>query len=201
MNISSRLIAPTASCAMMLLTGCVHVQSHPKSWEPPGNAGDPSDCPSITGSYDNYGTDPKGAPTNLAQLLSHSIKHDPSASRERNQLFRELGQVYRVDLKLTADGALSVKAVTGAGDRSWWFEKAKGQFKCHNGVLSLTQAGDGSGDNVAAFESSTLDLFLVGGDLVTHRHGGSAGVILLVPFVAYEGTWARFHKVSAASTP
>ena len=76
--------------------------------------------------------------------------------------------------------------------KTWSFERVKGQFKCEKGMLTLHQSGDGSGDNVAAYESATMDLYLLDKDLVVHRHGGSAGVMLLIPAAFYESLWAKF---------
>lgn len=181
-----------ACFALLSIAGCVHIQRHPKTWDPPSPELGPGVCPPISGVYENLGVDTKGVQANLAQLISYSIRHDPSGAQERNRTWKELKTVRSVELKMSDDGVLTVTAISNEGIKTWSFASKMGQFNCEKGVLRLHQSGDGSGDNVVAYESATLDLFRVDNDLVVHKHGGSAGVMLLIPAAFYESTWARF---------
>lgn len=178
--------------ALCLLCGCVHLQRHPETWNPPTQVTSQIGCPPISGVYENLGRDPKGKPVNLAQLLSYTIKHDPNTEKEINRNWDGLKTVSQIELSTSTDGVFTVTARGTGFVKAWSFEGAKGQYKCEKGILTLHQNGDGSGVNVAAYESSTMDLYLVDKDLVVHRHGGSAGVVLLIPAAYYESTWARF---------
>jgi len=189
-----KLFGKTIAILVMGLAciGCIHAQRHPKTWDPPVFEMGSSPCPALNGIYENMGVDPKGGAVNLARLLNYSIRHDPAGARERNRFYDELGNVSSVKLELSGDGVLLVRVGLGAGEKDWSFSQAKGQLLCKGGILSIQQRGDGIGDNVVAYESATLDLFRVNNDLIVHKHGGSAGVMLLVPMAGYESTWGRF---------
>lgn len=50
-----------------------------------------------------------------------------------------------------------------------------------------------SGDNVAAYGSGAKDIYVTERHLVINSHGGTAGIILLIPAAAYGSDWARFE--------
>lgn len=58
----------------LCLVGCVHIQQHPKSWDPPLNESGQGVCIAISGTYENIGVDPKGGTVNLAQYKAGRLK-------------------------------------------------------------------------------------------------------------------------------
>ncbi len=177
---------------LSVICSCVHFQRHPDSWNPNQQDANQSGCPQISGLYENIGKDPKGNRVVLANILNYNINHDPTKHREWESTWKELGEAQSVELTLSGDDILTVTATGEGASKTWSFERSKGQFKCEKGMLMLHQRGNGSGDNMVAYESSTIDLIHVNNALVVHRHGGSAGVMLLIPAAGYDSTWARF---------
>jgi hypothetical protein len=176
----------------VIFSGCVHIESHPKSWNPDSSSADSITCPPISGVFDNHGENPKGESVNLAQWLNLKISHNPKTANADNDLFRELSMADSVALQLSDDGVLNITAEGGGESNRWSFQKSKGQLKCKGGSLLIHLSGDGSGDGVAAYASVTLELRRVGGDLIVNKHGGSGGVMLLIPAFGYESAWGRF---------
>ena len=182
---------------MLFSLGCIHVQKHPKTWDNV-DFGIRHDVYSrISGKYENIGLDPKGIRVNLARLIAYSIRHDPSSAQERNAEWNELEKINYVEFKIYNDGVLAIAFHANGNVKTLIYDRKKGQYNYLNGMVRLHQGGDGSGDNIIAYESATLDLFMVGNDLVVHRHGGSAGIMLLVPVVVYDSSWARFTRVAS----
>jgi hypothetical protein len=142
--------------------------------------------------FANVGESPKGTPVKLATWLNLNIDHSPKHANENNSLSKELSHVTKVDLNFSENGVLTITANGEGIHRKWSFEKSKGQLKCKNGILKIHLSGDGSGDNVAAYESDTLELQMVGNDLVVNKRESSAGIILLIPFWGGESLWGRF---------
>ena len=105
----------------------------------------------------------------LALTLTRSLGANPQKAEERNKTNKELLHASLVRLSLDAD-LLTLAVSTDQGERHWAFERAKGQFSCKGGILSLKHRGDDSGDNVAAIGWLTIDLFIVGNDLMVHTH-------------------------------
>jgi hypothetical protein len=201
-TISRRLIFPALG-ALALLNAClVNTQPRPESWAMPPVV-DGSIFPPISGVYENQGVDAKGKPVSLAILLTHRIKNDQRPYIDRYETGYGHGEILqaacRVDLDLPENGDIDIRAVTGAGVRSWRLEQAKDQFKRINGMVRIDQGGNINDQQAVYHENLTLDLYRLGNDLIAHRYGKAIGVMFLIPAGTIEDTWARFHALETVS--
>ena len=177
----------------LLLSACVHVEQYPASWGQTTTSTRPDDCPLINGAYDNNGEKPDGTVVYFATWLKPTKSSQSSEERlSRQKMWDDLFGAKTVRLDLTNEVLLTVTASGDNINRQWSYDKLKREFTCHNGVLSVAQGGDMSGDNVAAFGSGAIDLYRTEGHLAVNSHGFTAGVMLLIPAAAYGSDWARF---------
>jgi hypothetical protein len=93
----------------------------------------------------------------------------------------DLFEAQTVDLELSKNEILTVRAIGHKTAHQWSYEKSKGEFSCKEGMLSLPKGGNMSGDNVASFGSGADDLYVTDSHLIINSHGGTAGIILLIP--------------------
>lgn len=168
--------------AMCFLSACVYIEKYPQSWAQIKPDPQPQACPSITGAYVNKGQTKNGNQVFLASLLR--------PDKEFSQYFNI---AETVELTLANNDSLAVKIIGKDFYGLWSFERSKGQFKCSHGTLIIPQNGDMSGANVEMFGLGALDLYRVENQLIVNSHGGTAGIVLLIPVAGYGSDWARFQ--------
>ncbi|OUR65555.1 hypothetical protein A9Q79_00735 [Methylophaga sp. 42_25_T18] len=178
----------TAISFVFPLTGCVHIESPPESWGEIQSNVEASGCNNISGKYSNAGTKPNGNKVYLATWLEPKLKK--KNPKEERRFLADLFAAKTVELKLTENEYLTVstRGYGISGNRSWTMRKTK----CIEGVLTIQDDGDISGDNVAAVGLGSITIYRSEKHLVVNSHGFAGGIILLIPFVGYGSDWARF---------
>ena len=179
---------------LVFVCGCVQIEKYPDSWgsiEPDILA---PECSLIKNSYYNRGKKPDGTAVYLAVWLAPETNAKTQEERtEQTRVMDDLFKAKIVELELIDNNILKVRAKGTDIYHQWSFDKEKKQLECKNGILSVLQKGDRSGDNVVAFSSGASDLYFSENNLSVNSHGGVVGITLLIPYTAYGSNWARFE--------
>ena len=188
-----RLASPLVASVAICISACVHIEHPPASWGDPTPQTLNDNCASFSASYSNKGNSSDGAVGTLSTWLF------PRSSTTRG-IDKDLFGAQTVTLEF--EGALLTVKTFGAmgAYHQWSFDKSKHEFACLNGVLRISQGGDKSGQNIAAVGTDAIDLYRTPGDLIVNRHGGSAGVALMIPIADYNSIWARFPVQATSAT-
>ena len=170
----------------MCVTACMDVQQPPASWGNITPAVRSEDCAFIGATYSNHGESSDG----LEALLTTWLYPRNAPTRG---IDKDLIGAQTVTLEL--DGALLTVKINGpeGAYHQWSFDKSKHEFGCRNGVLSISQGGDLSGQNVAAVGTDAIDLYRTQSELFINGHGSSAGIALMIPTAQHWSGWGRFH--------
>jgi hypothetical protein len=126
-----------------IVTACVHVEHPPASWGNITPATTSDDCVSFRATYSNRGKKPDGSLVLLATWLYP--KNAPTRGIDKDLIGAQT-------VTLELDNALLTVTMNGPGGafHRWSFDKSKREIACRNGVLSVSQGGDLSGQNIAA---------------------------------------------------
>ena len=172
--------------------GCISLHRYPTAWPPITSTSQPTEVQGFSATYSILGEDDKGKPANLGKYLLLQIDHNPQHSSQFRAVDDDLEKAHSILLTYTKDEMLKIVAEGNGVHREWSFERARGGLKVEGGAIKVWRSGDGSGDNVAAFESKSIKLYRVGDELIIQQRNSSAGVVLLIPAGGYSITWARF---------
>jgi hypothetical protein len=172
--------------AAICVTACMDVQHPPASWGNITPAVQAEDCASLAATYGNHGERSDG----LAVLLTGWLFPRNAPTRG---IDKDLIGAQTVTLEL--DGALLTVKINGpeGAYHQWSYDKSKHEFGCRNGVLSIFQGGDLSGQNIAALGADSIDLYRTQGELFVNAHGSSAGIALMIPMAQHWSGWGRFQ--------
>ena len=193
--LSARLIVWAFAC-LTCLGGCA-VAPYPESW--PGPVTTPlSQCPDLTGSYENFGLWDDGDRIILAGLFFPLGKNEPL---QKNY---ELSAVSHVTLEHQSNNDLVVRAWVG-DEQLMERQLPASQLPCREGRIVFHDPSWGL-DGVAPFlpvaYHSSVDrlLFLASdGSLVMQNNEFTAGAVIVIPVAAKAEYWFRFLRVSPGS--
>jgi hypothetical protein len=167
----------------LLCAGCVSIESYPKSWDSL-DTGEPRGCSHVTGAYSDAGEVPSGK---ITVSLTRWLFDDTLLSQKPTS----------VAMALSQDGSLlQIRVRDGEGtmlERE--LRLARSEFSCDGGLLRIPRTKGTNREGVVAFQSGSIELFRAKGNLVVKSSGGGAGIMLLLPVIAYGTNYARFPRL------
>lgn len=120
------------------VAGCVHIEEYPESWKKIKSDSN-SECPRVTNTYSNIGEKPDGTKVYFAVWLAPERKMKTKEERDAQaQMMEDLFDAQTVDLELSNNETLTVRATGNDVEHKWSFKKSEGQFECEEGILSIS---------------------------------------------------------------
>lgn len=165
----------------LLFFGCVSKQDYPESWKQI-KASD-SNCPDISGTYDNYGirTDSSYQPI-LSSLLGLNMAPPEN-----------------INLELTKDSLTITDLSQNQKDESISLSFNPEYLYCKNGYLVLEKGKSQNREGALGKEWQTYVFSINDDGLVLNKTQSAIGMLFFVPIAGSESNWVLFKKKTIQS--
>ncbi len=200
MLLENRFATKALTCSLIaaaLLSGCI-TSSYPEDWSGIRPAST-SQCPDLTGSYENFGLWSDGDRIDLASLFFPLRSNEPMINNNERKA------VTHVSFGYADDNSLAIKA--WVSDQILMERQlTASQLSCNAGQNVYHESSwglDGVAPVLPVLYNSSIDRLLLlasDGSLLIENHESTKGIAIVIPFLVKGKYWFKFSRISPLSS-